>query len=72
MLKPKDWRLRQREGCVSQMDERLARLVTQNRDLNLELSQLWDSWSWKFSAPIRMVGKIARRLKKASRIEALR
>jgi glycosyltransferase involved in cell wall biosynthesis len=43
--------------------EQLQHLAAQNRDLNLQLSRIRKSWSWKITAPLRKVGKITIQLK---------
>jgi len=57
-------RLQRQEERLRRQEERLEHLAVQSRNLNLQLSQLRNSWSWKITGPLRKAGEILRRLKK--------
>jgi len=57
-----------RRICVThvdktEMEQRLKHLTAQNSNLNFQISQLRNSWSWKITAPLRKVGGVLLRLK---------
>jgi glycosyltransferase involved in cell wall biosynthesis len=51
-------RLQRQEERLQRQGEQLEHLVAQNRNLNLQLSQLRNSWSWKITGPLRKVGRV--------------
>jgi hypothetical protein len=51
---------------MAEMDEQLKYLTAENRNLNFQVSQLRNSWSWKITAPLRKVGGVLIRLKELS------
>jgi len=57
-LERQDMRLQQQSERLQRQAEQLEHLAAQNRSLNLQLSQLQNSWSWKITAPLRKVGGV--------------
>jgi glycosyltransferase involved in cell wall biosynthesis len=57
-LQRQDERLRQQGERLQRQEEQLEHLAAENRNLNLQLSQLRNSWSWKITAPLRKVGRV--------------
>jgi glycosyltransferase involved in cell wall biosynthesis len=63
-LKRQEERLQRQGERLQRQGEQLEHLTAENRNLNLQLSQLQSSWSWKITAPLRKVGEGLRRLKR--------
>jgi glycosyltransferase involved in cell wall biosynthesis len=57
-------RLKRLGEQLSQQSEHIEQLATENGNLNLELSQLQNSWSWKMTKPLRKASKTLVSLKK--------
>jgi len=63
-LKEQSERLQQYMEQLKPQGDQLEHLAAQNRNLNLQLSQLQNSWSWKITAPLRKVSGVLSRLKR--------
>jgi hypothetical protein len=61
-LQRQDERLQRQDERLQRQDERLEHLADENRNLNLQLSQLRNSWSWKITGPLRKVGRFLTKL----------
>jgi glycosyltransferase involved in cell wall biosynthesis len=57
-LQRQEERLQRQGERLQRQEERLEHLAVQNRNLNLQLSQLRNSWSWKITAPLRKMGRV--------------
>jgi glycosyltransferase involved in cell wall biosynthesis len=57
-LKQQGEQLKQQGEQLKQQGEQLQRLAAENRNLNLQVSQLRNSWSWKITEPLRKVGAL--------------
>ena len=57
-------RLQRQEERLQRQDEQLEHLTAENRNLNLQLSQLRGSWSWKITGPLRKMGRVLLKFKR--------
>jgi glycosyltransferase involved in cell wall biosynthesis len=57
-LQRQEEQLQRQKERLQRQEERLEHLTVENRNLNLQLSQLRNSWSWKITEPLRKVGGV--------------
>jgi len=56
-------RIRATDAGRIEMEKQLKHLIAENSNLNFQVSQLRNSWSWKVTAPLRKVGEVLLKLK---------